>query len=315
MDLAEEAVWTELRAQGALDGVRAIEANVVVELAICMDVAQGIKPRPYGALITSAPPPDAAGRLLTSDLDEEELRRVAEGRSLLVCRSPRAKMELLQLRRPLHTDVDCEALAAMASGVLVRTEAAGRIRFVGPHATASVDGRETWTRPHMSGVMAALTSAAPAAEPRTLEALATLAYSHVSPAPVGATLVYQLATADDEGACFSGLSLEALSLTIHEATHLSGILHQIEHRDGAVVFGRNGVLRRAGVILVPSPAALESVGAVRGGTRHHSAAWHSYDRPDVICFVISKAGRVTVFSRGEDVSPRHVPARAAEQRG
>ena len=104
-----------------------------------------------------------------------------------------------------------------------------------------------------------------------------------------------------------------LGLNVNQSAHLSVILHQIENRDGAVVFGRSGAFRRAGVILVPSSAALQSVGAVRGGTRHHSAAWYSYDRPDVVCLVVSKAGRVTVFSRGEDVSPSTRPG-AVRQR-
>jgi hypothetical protein len=307
-------VWTELRAQGALDEVGSIETHVAAELSICMDVAQGTKPRPYGALVTLARPPATVGRLLTSNLDDEELRRVAEGRSLLVCRSRASPRQLLQLRRPLHTDADWEALVGVAAGVLVRIDVRGRIWVVGPRTTSCVDGRETWTRPHMRRVVDALTSAAPAADPRTLEALARLAYSHVSPAPVGATLVYQLTRSQGEAACFSGVTLDALRLNLHQAAHLSGILHQIEHRDGAVIFDRNGMLRRAGVILVPSASALEAVGAIRGGTRHHSAAWHSYDRPDVICFVVSKAGRVTVFSRGENVSPTPVPTHVVGHR-
>ena len=313
MDLAEDAQWTVLRAQGAFDLVGAIETHVATELSICMDVAHGAKPRPYGALITPAVPSDRVGRLLTSDLEEEELRRVAEGRSLLVCRSPDRQVQLFQLLRPLRTDTDGEALVASTSSVLVLTDAAGRIRFVGPLATSYVCGHATWTRPHMSGLVEALLNAAPRADARTLRALANLAYSHLSPASVGATLVYQLTVSDDEPALFNGVRLEMLGLNVNQSAHLSVILHQIENRDGAVVFGRSGAFRRAGVILVPSSAALQSVGAVRGGTRHHSAAWYSYDRPDVVCLVVSKAGRVTVFSRGEDVSPSTRPG-AVRQR-
>lgn len=313
MDLTEDALWTVLRAQGALDGDGAVETHVAAELSICMDVAHGIKPRRYGAIITPAAPSAAAGRLLTCDLAEEELRRIAEGRSLLVCRSGVAGTQLLQLRRPLQTDADCEAIVAMTSGVLVRIDPGGRIQVVGPYATAYLDVGETWMRPHMSAVVKALRSIGPAADPRTLEALATLAYSHVSPARIGATLVYQLIPSDGQRGWFSGVTLEALRLNVRSGAHLSGILHQIEHRDGAVVFGPSGAVRRAGVILVPSSAAVESVGDVRGGTRHHSAAWHSYDRPDVVCVVVSKSGRVTVFSQGSDVSPTDVRAQLAQQ--
>jgi hypothetical protein len=310
-DRAEAAMWTELSAHGALDDLGPLESDVAGELSICFNLAQGTKPCPYGVLITSGPPVARIGWLLTSNLDVDELRRAAEGRTLLVCRWGRASIHLLRLRAPLQTDTDCEALVAATAAVLLRTDAGGRIWLVGPRTTSYVDGPETWTRPHMSGVVDALTGVAPAADRRTLESLAHVAYSHVRPTHAGATLVYQWTRADADGARFSGASVEALRLNVNEPEHLSGILHQVQQRDGAVVFSRSGVLCRAGAILVPSSASVESVGAVRGGTRHHSAAWHSFDRPDVLCFVISRAGRVTVFSRGEDVSPARLPARVA----
>jgi hypothetical protein len=160
-----------------------------------------------------------------------------------------------------------------------------------------------FTRPHVGRLVDSLLSVAPSADAATLAALVRMTYSHLSPARVGGTLIYQLTSGDRDGGAFSGVAIDPLGLNVNEAAHLSGILHQVEHRDGALVFGRTGLLRRAGVILLGSSSAVEAVGAVEGGTRHHSAAWHSYDRPDVLCLVVSTTGRVTVFSRGQDVSP------------
>lgn len=312
-DRSEEAVWTALAAHGVVDEFRGCEADVAAELSICLTLAQGTKPCSYGVLIAAAPPPARVGRLLTTGLEREELRRVAEGRTLLVWRSPPAPMQLLQLRSPLHTDADSEVLVRATAGILLRVDAGGRVALVTPGAVAHLDGRETWTRPHMDRVVEALESAARAADRRTLGSLANLAYSHVMSAGIGASFVYQLTDADEDSACFSGVGLEALGLNVNDPAHLSGIVHQVQYRDGAVVFGPRGALRRAGVILVPSPEALESVGGVRGGTRHHSAAWHSHDRSDVLCLVVSRTGRVTVFSRGQDVSPAHPALRAGDR--
>lgn len=300
----ERAIWRELNARCGADDLGAIAAELWAELSLCLKLAQGTKRRPYGVLITSAPPPSTLGRLLTCSIDPEEVRHAAEGTSILVGRWPGAPLHLLQLRVPLHTDEDCAALATRAGGLLLLSDAAGRLRVVCPRSVLHIDGGELWTRPHLDEVIDALRGAAPQADVATLGSLARLACSHVSPARIGATLVYQAATGDEEAACFGGVAIDRLDLNVNEPAHLSGILHQLEHRDGALVFGRTGALRRCGVILVPSSAALEAVGSVPGGTRHHSAAWHSYDRPDVLCFVVSKAGRVSVYSRGQEVLAR-----------
>ena len=313
MPATEQAIWAELTASGGADHLRDLKADVWAEIAICLQLAQAAKRRPYGALITSAPPPPAIGTRLGGSVDAQELRRAAEGRTLLICRCPGVPVHLLQLAGPLHTDIDCAALLAAAPGVVLRADAGGRICVVGPRSITSVAGRELWTRPHTGDIAAALRAAAPGADGPTLDAVVGLAYSHVSPARIGATLVYQLTMRDYDAGYFSGAALETLGMNVNDPAHLRGILHQLKYRDGALVFGRTGTLRRAGVILVGSPAAVDAVGVVAGGTRHHSAAWHSYDRPDVLCFVVSSAGRVTLFSLGQDVTPARLPGGPAER--
>ena len=75
------------------------------------------------------------------------------------------------------------------------------------------------------------------------------------------------------------------------------LLHQVRYRDGAVLIDRDGRLLASNVILRPTKASEQAVPAM-GGTRHTSAARHTYDCPDVLAFVVSIDGPVTVFSDG-----------------
>ena len=311
-DCAPQSPWTELRGPGLFADIHGLERECAAELSIGMSLSQGAKRCPYGVLITDAPPESSIAEPITNDLDEHEVRRAADGRTLLVSRCPGASPRLLRLRAPVRNDRDCETLVCETSGVLIRADDAGRMSVFTPEAASYLHGQHMWTRPHMSGILEALTSAARAADPETLRSLAHLAYWHISPARIGATLIYELTRATPDSAGFGGVAVESLRLNVNETAHRSGILHQVHYRDGAAVFDSHGTLRRAGVILVSSAAAIASVGPVTGGSRHHSAAWHSYDHSDVLCFVISRASHVTVFSGGRDVSPRAVPIRAPE---
>jgi DNA integrity scanning protein DisA with diadenylate cyclase activity len=79
------------------------------------------------------------------------------------------------------------------------------------------------------------------------------------------------------------------------------VLHQARYRDGALLVGRNGCLLAVSVILRPSRASEQVVPPMKG-TRHTSAARHTYDCPDVLAFVVSTDGPVTVFSDGQRVA-------------
>jgi DNA integrity scanning protein DisA with diadenylate cyclase activity len=79
------------------------------------------------------------------------------------------------------------------------------------------------------------------------------------------------------------------------------LLHQARYRDGALLVGRDGQLLAVNVILRPTRASEEAVPATRG-TRHTSAARHTYDCPEIVAFVVSTDGPVTVFSDGRRIA-------------
>jgi len=55
------------------------------------------------------------------------------------------------------------------------------------------------------------------------------------------------------------------------------------------------------VILRPTRASEQAVPPAKG-TRHTSAARHTYDCPDVLAFVVSTDGPLTVFSDGQRIA-------------
>src|SRR5207244_9092140 len=90
------------------------------------------------------------------------------------------------------------------------------------------------------------------------------------------------------------------------------LLHQARYRDGAFVVERDGRLLAVNVILRPTRASEQAVPATKG-TRHTSAARHTYDCPDVLAFVVSTDGPVTVFSDGQRIADlKHRVAFAAK---
>src|SRR4029077_20771126 len=98
-----------------------------------------------------------------------------------------------------------------------------------------------------------------------------------------------------------GVDVSAVGVTVLDEAQGPLLLHQARYRDGALVVGRDGRLLAVNVILRPTRASEQAVPATKG-TRHTSAARHTYDCPDVLAFVVSTDGPVTVFCDGERIA-------------
>lgn len=95
----------------------------------------------------------------------------------------------------------------------------------------------------------------------------------------------------------AGTTISDLGLNVRRMEDWPSIEHQLRHSDGAAVVHAGGLLLRRGVILNATQVSQERV-KVDGGTRHNSAARHTYDRPDLLAAVVSSDGPVTIFSDG-----------------
>src|SRR5204863_6957004 len=93
----------------------------------------------------------------------------------------------------------------------------------------------------------------------------------------------------------------ALKLSVLNDAEEPLLLHQARYRDGALLVGHDGCLMAVNVILRATRTSEQAVPAMKG-TRHTSAARHTYDCPDVLAFVVSTDGPVTVFSDGQRIA-------------
>jgi len=226
--------------------------------------------------------------------DGEELRRAADGVNAVAYLVKDQPLRLLRLAKPLDSQDACCRLADWLEGVVTRVDRDGMIWIASPRAVTTIDHLNGWTRPPISEILPTLNRLLPSADSTTLDALARLAYSYLSPRKLGTTLLLALTGEQTTDHQTSGTSIGPLGLNVRRPEDWPLIEQQLRHTDGAAVVEGSGLLLRKGVILNPTAVSQTKV-QTEGGTRHNSACRHTYDRPDLVALVVSSDGPVTIF--------------------
>jgi DNA integrity scanning protein DisA with diadenylate cyclase activity len=217
---------------------------------------------------------------------------------------------LLLLNERMDTDQDYASHAVWIDGVLICNDARGVVRNVTDSSVTIVEGRRWIQKDLVYEAAEDIAQVVPAAETRVIRRLLELAHHRFSARRVGATLVYALTDAPDGGHRRDrGIDVGALGLSVLDDDHEPLLLHQARYRDGALLVGRDGRLLAVNVILRPTRLSEQAVPPMKG-TRHTSAARHTYDCPDVLAFVVSTDGPVTVFSDGQRIADLKRTARS-----
>ena len=244
------------------------------------------------------------GRVLDTDgLAPDLLRSLADGRHSLLLVVPGHAPRLLLLHDAIETDQDYASHAIWVDGVIVANDGSGVVRIVTSSSVTFVEGRHWTTKNLVYEAAEDVVQVVPAADPDVVRRLLELTHHRISPKRVGATLLYAL-TADvqlETNRRTEGISVAALGLSVRNEREHSMFVHQARYRDGALLVGRDGILLAVNVIMRPSRASEHAVAAMKG-TRHTSAARHTYDCPDLLAFVVSTDGPVTVFSDGRRIA-------------
>jgi DNA integrity scanning protein DisA with diadenylate cyclase activity len=299
----ELLAWAELQRRGSIRPryLRGLEAEISAELARCLDPfvhEQDI--RPYGAIIARETPHlDRLGRIVnTAGLPLDVVRSLADGIHSVVLVVKGEAPRLLLLHESMDTDQDYASHAVWVDGIIVCNDGCGIVRIVTDSSVTLVEGRRWIAKDLVYEAAEDIVQVVPAADTEVVRRLLELSHHRISAKKIGATLLYVLT----EGAAATkrrdeGISVAALNLSVLNATDEPLLLHQARYRDGALLVGRDGRLLAVNVILRPTRASEQAVPAT-GGTRHTSAARHTYDCPDVLAFVVSSDGPVTVFSDG-----------------
>jgi DNA integrity scanning protein DisA with diadenylate cyclase activity len=311
----ESLAWAELRRRALIHDryLSGLQDEISTELARCLDPfvhEQDI--RPYGAIVAREMPHlDRLGRLLDTDaLTPDVVRSMADGVHSVVLTVKHQPPRLLLLNERMDTDQDYASHAVWVDGVIICNDAHGVVRIVTDSSVTLVEGRRWIKKDLVYEAAEDIAQVVPAADARVVRRLLEVAHHNFSASRVGATLVYLLTDAPDAGHWRDqGIDVSGLGLTVLDEAEEPLLLHQARYRDGALAVARDGRLLAVNVILRPTRASERAVPAIKG-TRHTSAARHTYDCPDVIAFVVSTDGPVTVFSDGQRIADLKRDARS-----
>ncbi len=316
IDTVEGLAWAELQRHGSISGryLRGLKDEISAELARCLDPTvheQAI--RPYGAIVCRETPHlEQLGRLVTTDgLPRKVIRSLADGRHSLVIVETGQPLRLLLLHDGLETDQDYASRAVWVEGLIICNDEHGVVRIVTDCSVTLVEGRRWTAKDLVFDATEDILQLVPAADAAVVRRLLELCRHKISSGKMGATLLYLL-TEQEHAARYrdEGVRVAQLDVSVLNEAHESLLLHQARYRDGALLVGRDGTLLAVNVILRPTRASEQAVAATKG-TRHTSAARHSYDCPDVLAFVVSADGPVTVFCDGmriRDLKARNTAA-------
>jgi DNA integrity scanning protein DisA with diadenylate cyclase activity len=306
-DSPESLAWAELQQRGTIRPryLKDLHEEVAAELARCLDpFVHEQEIRPYGAIIARETPHLARlGRIINTDgIEPDVLRSLADGRHSVVLVVKNLPPQLLLLNESMDTDQDYASHAVWVDGVIICSDSKGVVRIVTDSSVTVVEGRRWIAKDLVFEAAEDIVQVVPAADTEVVRRLLELCHHRISPKRIGATLLYVLTeTPAHTKRRDEGVSVATLNLSVLNEMEEPLLLHQARYRDGALLIGRDGRLLAVNVILRPTRASEQAVPATKG-TRHTSAARHTYDCPDLLAFVISTDGPVTVFSDGQRIA-------------
>ena len=281
------------------------------------------RPARYGALVLeeSGGGADETARRRLSKLaaeivpldgyDLDAARRFADGRSSFLVRDARTAA-LACFPHSVEYEAALVELERSTGGIVVQRRVDGSLRLCSSDGVIVWVGHRWRFTPNSARFADVIAHLVPQADRDVLVGLLDLCVHWLSAGRVGATLVWYLV----EGSATVGASLAGLDvsraiqtppLSLLERTHRPALLSALAQLDRAVLVQPTGRLTHLNVGLVPSPAAVTTVPAIRG-TRHTSARRFSFDEPRAVVAVVSQDGGVTVFSDGAPIElARTVP--------
>jgi DNA integrity scanning protein DisA with diadenylate cyclase activity len=303
----ESLAWAELQRRGTIRDryTRGLQNEISAELARCLDpVVHEQDIRPYGAIVARETPHlPRLGRIIdTGALDSDVVRSLADGVHSLMLVVKGELPRLVLLHEAIDTDQEYASHAVWVDGLIICNDGRGVVRLVTDSSLTIVEGRRWIAKDLVYEVAEDIVQVVPAADLNVVRRLLELSHHRISPARTGATLLYSLVDdASSPRRRNEGVALAVLNLSVLNEAEEPLLLHQARYRDGALLIGRDGRLLAVNVILRPTRASEQAVPATRG-TRHTSAARHTFDCPEILAFVVSTDGPVTVFSRGQRIA-------------
>jgi hypothetical protein len=231
-----------------------------------------------------------------------DARRFVDGISSWLMRRSDGATEWVVFDRPAGSERDLVVLAAAFDATIVQRHPVGSVRVAGGFGVLRWDGLSWHHEPPVSGWIDAIGACEAHGDSQVLEAMLSFAVHDLGSLGIGSLLVYR--PHGEPGPPVEERLPEPPPLQIRRATHLAPLRHALAQVDGAAIFDAEGVLRRLGVRLIPSPTAERTVEAF-GGTRHTSGRRYSHDDPLATVIAVSDDGPISVLRNGDVLGRSH----------
>ena len=242
-------------------------------------------------------PPDSLIPL--PDADRTHLRRFCDGRASFLVQQYTGERLLACFRQSLEFESDLVRLQRSTGAYIIQRTTEGTVRVFTGDTLVTWDGVRWVSKPPASKFQASIKQLVPQADPAVLGGILEFCAHWLSPAYVGATLVWYLVEPRSEEPHRVDLSRAECAPQLHltDRAQYPALLSVLQQVDGAALLSPDGKIMHLQAILRTSDRARQIVPGLRG-TRHTSARRFSFDEPRSVVFVVSEDGPVSVFSDG-----------------
>ena len=190
-------------------------------------------------------------------------------------------------------------LQQLTGAYIIQRTTEGTVRVFTGETLVTWDGVRWVSKPPAGRFKASIQQLVPQANAGVLGGILEFCAHWLSPAYVGATLVWYLTEPLTHDPRLLDLSIaqRAPRLQLTQRAQYPALLSVLQQLDGAMVVDPDGAVAHLQGMLRPSDLARQVVPPLRG-TRHTSARRFSFDEPRSLVFVVSEDGPVSVFSDG-----------------
>lgn len=261
----------------------------------------------YGAFVVppGREPTPAADLVEVIDLGSDigPARRFADGRSTFLVRGLGRDVQLACFRRSVQFEADLVEIQERTGVAIVQRTMLGVPRLFTGEGVVEWNGRSWVVRPGARHLLDGLDRIVADAPRHVLEGILDLCVHWLSPARIGATVLYDFDPRHDDGPSLDlDAAIDAPRLSVLTRHHYPALFAALSQTDLATLVGPDGTVTRLGVGLRSSIESEQAVAQDRG-MRHRSAARYTWDHHHTVAFVVSEDGPVTVFRLGR---PAHI---------
>lgn len=264
----------------------------------------------YGAVVVdSALDPSDRGWAVSLDPnDNDVLRQLADGRHAFTLSTPqRLQLLLIEIAHDREAAlVNLRETLEPHDAIIVQRRSNGVVRMLANDGLSIWDGARWWAKPYAAQFAHAASAAQPELAAERLDEILDFCVHTMSPAEAGTILVWahrakHLSEVPGLSASRPPTVLPALPFSSRAARF--AIRQLLSQLDGAAILDIDGNLIAVGAQLRSSATSHEQLHIETGaGTRHASARRYSFDHPDVVVFVVSRDGPVTVYAQGATIT-------------